>query len=288
MESKAGVLYITVKKANLTHDTELMGKMDPFVVLKVGKFQQQTSIKENAGKIAEWNEKFEFTARHGDTLEIHVLDKEDVGADDEIGHAELYVNAELLKQRQTHTIPIYYGKDNKNKGGEVALEIEFSEVENKELILSLVENKKQQIEALENIIRGLRVEIDGLRKKNKDLTEEREKEKARWQEEKVLLVKSAESQKEGIQNHEVELIAQITHFKEEINQLQVERNHLLKAHEENKKKIEEVSKDNTVYRQKLRSLQKEEESKSPFDFTCCGGAMATVLIFTTYVIGSRF
>lgn len=288
MEGKAGVLYVTVKKANLTHDTEALGKMDPFVTLKLGKFQQQTSIKDNAGKVAVWEEKFEFTARNGDTLEIRVLDKEDVGADDEVGHANLNLNTEKLKNKETIVVPIYYGKDNKNKGGEVTLDLEFSEVENRNFFVNLVDNKKQQVETLEGIIRNLKAEIETLKKKNQTLTQEKEAERVRWQEEKALLIKSVESQKEGSQNHEHELIFQITNLKAELAQLNEERLHLAKLADENQAKITDLTKDNQNYRQKLRSIEKEETKKNPFDFTCCGGALVSVLVFSTYVIGSRF
>lgn len=288
MEGKAGVLYVTVKKANLSHDTETLGKMDPFVTLKLGKFQQQTTIKENAGKIAVWEEKFEFTARNGDTLEIRVLDKEDVGADDEVGHAHLNLNTEKLKSKETLVVPIFYGKEDKNKGGEVTLDLEFSEVENRNFFVNLVDNKKQQVESLEGIVRGLRADVEALKKKNVALTQEREAEHARWQEEKALLVKSVEAQKEGNQNHEHELIFQITSLKEELAKVNEDRIQLAKLADENKAKIVDLTKDNQSYRQKLRNAEKEETQKGRFDFTCCGGALATVLIFSTYVIGSRF
>lgn len=288
MEGKAGVLYLNVKRANLTHDTELMGKMDPYVTLTLGNLTQKTTIKENAGKNPEWNEKFEFSSRSGDILTLVVLDKEDVGTDDEIGHAKLNVNAEALKQKQIHTIPIFYGKDDKSRGGELFVEIEFSPIEDKAAILHVIDNKTQEIETLNKIIRELRVHTEELKAENKKIVQERESAKHQWDEERKLLVKSAEAQNEGNKNHEVELISQLTNLKGENNILLLEKNNLIKIVEESQKKIADLTNDNITYRQKLRNTQKEETKKSPFDFTCCGGALASVLIFTTYVIGSRF
>ena len=46
-----GTLVINVKEAKLQRDTELIGKMDPFVEFHIGEFNPQTKIHESAGNI---------------------------------------------------------------------------------------------------------------------------------------------------------------------------------------------------------------------------------------------
>ena len=51
-----GELYIRVKQARLTRDTEFFGKMDPFVEIEIGELKQRTATHKNAGKHPAWDE----------------------------------------------------------------------------------------------------------------------------------------------------------------------------------------------------------------------------------------
>lgn len=57
---KEGKLIIRVIEAKLTHDTELMGAMDPYVIMKLTKLEQRTTVHHKGGKNPKWNETFEF------------------------------------------------------------------------------------------------------------------------------------------------------------------------------------------------------------------------------------
>lgn len=65
----AGNLTITVKKAELTHDTETFGKMDPYVTWTYEGHVYKTTVKDNAGKKPVWNEVFNLSVAKKDIAE---------------------------------------------------------------------------------------------------------------------------------------------------------------------------------------------------------------------------
>lgn len=46
---------IYTKEANLIRDTEVIGKMDPYLVIKIGEVLSKTNTLDNAGKNPKWN-----------------------------------------------------------------------------------------------------------------------------------------------------------------------------------------------------------------------------------------
>ena len=44
-----GTLTLTAIEAKLTRDTEIFGKMDPFVIFNIGEYNSRTKILESAG-----------------------------------------------------------------------------------------------------------------------------------------------------------------------------------------------------------------------------------------------
>lgn len=72
--------------ANLTRNTEVFGKMDPYIKMQVGDGEvQSTTVKENAGIHPKWDESFRFQISNPMlSLKLSVMDK-DVSADDCIG-----------------------------------------------------------------------------------------------------------------------------------------------------------------------------------------------------------
>ena len=61
---KLGIIYmkdvtarynILIKNADLKRDTEAFGKMDPYVICKVGDVTSKTAVKDDAGKTPVWN-----------------------------------------------------------------------------------------------------------------------------------------------------------------------------------------------------------------------------------------
>lgn len=53
---KAAVLDVRIDKAILLRDTEMIGKMDPFVEIVLGTNKKRTTVKDEAGKTPVWIE----------------------------------------------------------------------------------------------------------------------------------------------------------------------------------------------------------------------------------------
>lgn len=86
---KRAILDVRVDRAVLVRDTEVIGKMDPFVEFKLGAQTRRTSVKDEGGKEPKWNELYTIPIVNAlDPLKITVLD-EDVTTDDIVGSAEL-------------------------------------------------------------------------------------------------------------------------------------------------------------------------------------------------------
>ena len=111
-DALTGVLKITVINARLERDVEVVGKMDPYVVIANGKNKVKTTTKDDAGQVPEWNETFEIDIK--DTkklLEITVRDSQTF-TDRDIGATSIRVD----KLTEGSTIekgwPLKFGKEN--------------------------------------------------------------------------------------------------------------------------------------------------------------------------------
>ena len=60
MAAITGKLALTVIEAILTRDTEIIGKMDPYVKIKTGQQVFKTTVKDETGKTPVFNETFEL------------------------------------------------------------------------------------------------------------------------------------------------------------------------------------------------------------------------------------
>lgn len=57
-DANAGWLTVTIKSGVLTHDTELIGSMDPFVKWNYREKEYKTTVHYKGGKKPSWNEVF--------------------------------------------------------------------------------------------------------------------------------------------------------------------------------------------------------------------------------------
>jgi hypothetical protein len=118
-----GVMHVKVLKADLTRDTEVFGKMDPYVVLQLGAEQKkQTSVKGNAGKNPVWDETYGFDLMNlFDPLHVWVWDEE-VGDADPIGEGVCEFKP-MAKAPQTYEVVLAHKGE---AAGKLFLEISFS------------------------------------------------------------------------------------------------------------------------------------------------------------------
>lgn len=89
----AGKLELKIIEAKLTHDTDIITRMDPYVVIKYNSKEVKTAVKDGAGKHPVWNETFHFDVHSlDDHIQLKVMDKDTFTADDMIGSVDLTVS----------------------------------------------------------------------------------------------------------------------------------------------------------------------------------------------------
>lgn len=87
-----GKLTVNIIEARLTHNTEIINKMDPYVFVKHGGVSHKTSVRKRAGKHPVWDQAFTFdVASQMDEIEFFVMDKDTFTKDDVIGFVTLNV-----------------------------------------------------------------------------------------------------------------------------------------------------------------------------------------------------
>ena len=76
-----GKLVITVVNGTFRHDKDIIGKMDPYVIIKIGHNEFRTVTATNQGKTPVWNQSFTCYINGENAMEITALD-DDGGNDD--------------------------------------------------------------------------------------------------------------------------------------------------------------------------------------------------------------
>ena len=88
--AKFGTLIVKcVKGVDIKTGQGMFGKADPYCKLKIGSQEHQTKPHVQGGKNPVWNQEFEFQISTEKTLEIDVMDKEQVGSDKFMGRASV-------------------------------------------------------------------------------------------------------------------------------------------------------------------------------------------------------
>ena len=90
-----GTLTIKTNTGVLKRDTELFGKMSPFVQYELGAQKKRVGKHSKGGKNPNWKGevlKLEVTNSHEDTMKVTVWDEETVKANDLIGQAIVYIS----------------------------------------------------------------------------------------------------------------------------------------------------------------------------------------------------
>lgn len=83
-------LTVAPMSATIAKDTDLIGKMDPYVTIEVAGKTERTKTVEAGGKNPRWADRFTFSCNQGDTITLRIYD-DDVGRDDFIGELRLSV-----------------------------------------------------------------------------------------------------------------------------------------------------------------------------------------------------
>ena len=109
-----GMLRIHVVEAKLTRNTELLGKMDPYLVIETRTGKPRTRTLDGAGKTPAWNQIFDIEVQSGsDNIKFTVYD-EDPCKSDLVGSASMPISRLCIDAGFDEWFPIEY--KNKQSG----------------------------------------------------------------------------------------------------------------------------------------------------------------------------
>ena len=118
-----GVLKIRPIEAFIAKDEDAIGKMDPYVKIKVGTQAFQTIPAKGMGKNPVWNEEFIFNVKGDKTVRIDVYDS-DIGKDDFIGKTKIMISQLAAVGVLDNTFPLHSKILGRNVG-QIHLRLEF-------------------------------------------------------------------------------------------------------------------------------------------------------------------
>ena len=87
-----GNLVIKPISAKLTHNTESVGSMDPYVIVEYNDQKCKSSVAKSAGKYPNWSDTFTFrVSGNNNLIKVVVWDKDSMSADDMVGEGHLII-----------------------------------------------------------------------------------------------------------------------------------------------------------------------------------------------------
>jgi hypothetical protein len=120
MKSK-GKLKVSIIKANFKKDFDIIGRMDPYVTLRLGCQQFKTDTAYGMGKHPTWSNLFEFTIHDEERIEMFVYDK-DMIYDDFVASGVIPIHSVFASLKEQKWVPV----DSKGShGGEILVGLEF-------------------------------------------------------------------------------------------------------------------------------------------------------------------
>jgi len=109
-------------EANLTHNTDLVGKMNPYCAFVIGNEIIKSKVCKKGGKHPHWNDTITIPINNEPTMMVELLDKDTFTRDDSIGNFMIDLN-EVQAQGQ---VSRWYALTYKNKpAGEILMESVF-------------------------------------------------------------------------------------------------------------------------------------------------------------------
>ena len=248
-----GSLIVIIKEAKLTRDTEILGKMDPFVVMKAGDFEVRTSVKESAGKTPVWNETFCFRVKKDENVKFDIFDEEDLQADKLIGSGNFEIN-ELDDEDKSFVFPVIYKEENV---GELFVELKFiPEVVEEQVILNV--EKKMSLVIEEQKVSSEKLSEELGKVKNELMNSQR---KIKEFDKNVQLKEEITAKFDQEKNLNKNLNIEIEKIKKELKQSQLNFQNLSKQYVEKEKELEkekEKSKGKVMGKEKIVEKTKEK------------------------------
>ncbi|KAL5710782.1 hypothetical protein ACHQM5_021306 [Ranunculus cassubicifolius] len=140
-----GILNIELLDARGLQDTEVIGKMDPYVLIQYKDQKLKSKVAKNQGSTPVWNDELslvmQYPAEDEDyNLVMKIMDKETFSSDDFVGEARINLKelAVLGSRNGTAKLePKYYGvagEDRDVHGAEIQVAFVFNLKDNKQMV----------------------------------------------------------------------------------------------------------------------------------------------------------
>ncbi|KAJ1389422.1 C2 domain [Sesbania bispinosa] len=131
-----GFMEVQLLKAKGLHNTDIFGRMDPYVLIQYKSQEQRSSVAKGQGRNPIWNEKFMFRVEHPGSgnkykLILKIMDKDTLSRDDFVGQAIIYVEdllAQGVENGGAKLQPLKYRvvRENQSYCGEITVGITFT------------------------------------------------------------------------------------------------------------------------------------------------------------------
>ena len=109
-----GLLEVQLLKGKLTHDTEMLGKMSPYITLVFKDKKHKSKIHYEGGNTPIFEDKFTFDVTSpNEEIVMRVWDK-DMTTSDAVGFCKIKVSSLMINNGTEDWFDIYF--DNKNAG----------------------------------------------------------------------------------------------------------------------------------------------------------------------------
>jgi len=119
----SGTLVFKPLEAKLTHDTEFLGRMDPYVNVIVGDKKAHGQVHEDGGKHPKWNDSISVQRAFEPACYIEVKDKDMMNKDDIIGVGQIDLNKLPHGEVTAQWYPLFYKQ---KPAGEILIEVIFT------------------------------------------------------------------------------------------------------------------------------------------------------------------
>lgn len=86
---------VNANGAQLTHDTDFLSRMDPYLVLHYGGQRKQSTMREEAGRNPRWGDSFVFSRNNDSIIRVQVWDKDTFSPDDLVGEGQVNIMGAL-------------------------------------------------------------------------------------------------------------------------------------------------------------------------------------------------
>ena len=119
----SGTLVFKPLEAKLTHDTELLGKMDPYVQILIGDKKAHGKVCDDGGKHPKWNDAISVQRAFEPICYLEVKDKDTFSKDDIIGVGQIDLNTIQPGAVSAKWYPLFFKQ---KPAGEILIEVIFT------------------------------------------------------------------------------------------------------------------------------------------------------------------